>query len=138
MPWGDWQIWQRYLVSPHALFDAYAYDVMIEVVSPPASEIDPRIRKMWVENNAKRMDAVGRRGDVLTILEVRDVASWQTLGQVLGYQVLAELHYPGERWSRPMIVAGGVHAGVEPAIRAQGVGLIVVPLPALAPAAAPA
>jgi hypothetical protein len=130
MPWGDWQIWQRYLISPHALYERYAYDVMIELVSPPAHVVDPGMRKMWIENNAKRMDAVGRRGEVLTILEVRDVASWQTLGQVLGYQTLAELHYPAEQWTRPVIVAGGVHAGVEPAIRAQGVGLVLVPLAA--------
>jgi len=138
MPWGDWQIWQRYLVSPAALYDAYAYDIMIPIVSPPASVTDASMRKMWVENNAKRIDAVGRRGGVYTILEIRDIATWQTLGQVLGYQELARLHFPGDTWSPPVIIAGDVAAGLRPVLAAQGVALVLAPAPASSPAVAPA
>ncbi|HEX9439652.1 MAG TPA: hypothetical protein VF909_08220 [Roseiflexaceae bacterium] len=138
MPWTDWQVWQRYLISPHALYERYAYDALLPVQSPPASVTDPAMRKMWLENTGKRIDAIGRIGDAYTILEVRELATWQTLGQVLGYQTLAELHFPGDIWTRPVIVADAIAAGVEPAIRAQGVGLVLVPAPELAPATRPA
>ncbi len=134
MPWTDWQIWQRYLISPAALYERYAYDVLIDIVEAPAEITDPAMRRMWRENRGKRIDAVGRKADVLTVLEVRELATWQTLGQVLGYQTLVELHFPLEIWSRPMIICGAIAAGVEPAVRAQHVELIVVPAPAPVPA----
>jgi hypothetical protein len=126
MPWTDWQVWQRFLTSPAALFDRYAYDVLLAVGPPPAGVADPAMLKMWRENTSKRIDAVGKKGDVLTIIEVRELATWQTIGQVLGYQTLAELEFTDEHWSRPLILTGAVAPGVEPAIRAQHITLVVV------------
>jgi len=127
MPWTDYQIWQRFLLSSSALFDSYSYDVLLSIGAPPASVADPAMLRMWRENTSKRMDAVARKGDVLTIIEVRELATWQTIGQVLGYQTLAEREFADEHWSRPMIVTGGIAAGVEPAIHAQHITLIVLP-----------
>ena len=126
MPWSDWQIWQRWIVSELALYERYAYDVLLDVAPVPSTVIDPAMRRMWRENTAKRIDAVGRRGDASTIIEVRELATWQTIGQVLGYQTLAELQYSEELWTRPLIVTGGVALGVEPAIRAQHITLALV------------
>ena len=127
MPWTDWQIWQRFLASSGALYDSYSYDVMLSAGEPAPLGTDAAMLKMWRENTAKRIDAVGKKAGVYTIIEVRDECTWQTLGQVLGYQALAELEFDGDTWSRPLIVCGTINTGIRPAITAQGINLLILP-----------
>lgn len=126
MPWGDWQIWQRFVESPAALYDSYAYDVMIHIDAQIPPDLEENIRRMWLENTAKRVDVVARKAEILTVIEVRELTTWQTMGQVLGYQTLFAAAYAEEQLSPPMIVTGGVAAGIEPAIRAQNITLTIV------------
>lgn len=73
------------------------------------------------------MDAVAKKGDALTIIEVRDLCTWQTLGQVLGYQTLAQDEFNDELWTRPLVVCSALNSGIEPALIAQRISYYVVP-----------
>lgn len=129
MPWTDWLVWQRFLASPAALYDSYSYDVMLTTGAPAPPGTTPAMAKMWYENTAKRIDAVGKKADALTIIEVRDQCTWQTIGQVLGYQALAAQEFNDDLWTLPLIVCSTLNTGVEPALRAQHINFVLLPPP---------
>jgi len=126
MPWSDWQVWQRFLVSSYALYDAYAYDV--ELVAPQSlpANLTPQMQQMWLRNNAKRIDAIGERGGIRTLIEVRALATFQTIGQILGYQTLFPDAFPGVTISAPMIVCSSAADQIPKIAAAQGITLAIV------------
>ena len=96
MVWEDWQPWSRWLLTPEAQKNVYAYDVEMAVRTAPASELDPAMRRSFERSNARRIDAVGRRDGQYVIFEARRFTGWSAIAQLQGYLMLWPLFFPDD------------------------------------------
>lgn len=93
MVWEDWQPWQQWLKTDEAQTYEYAYDIELPVKSAPTDVRDPAMVRSYERSNARRIDAVGRRGDVYTIFEARRFTGWSAIAQLQAYQQLWPLFF---------------------------------------------
>ncbi len=93
MVWEDWQPWQAWLQTPEAQAYEYAYDVELPVQAAPVGETDPAMRRSFERSNARRIDAVGRRGGEYSIFEARRFTGWSAVAQLEGYKLLWPLFF---------------------------------------------
>lgn len=94
MPVGDWVVWQRFLTKFRYDWPEYAYDVELEGSSQAAPDVDPTMRRTWARMIAKRIDVLAFRPAGVTIIEARTRATWQSLGQIIGYRYLLQKQQP--------------------------------------------
>lgn len=94
MPAGDYEVWRIFRDFGATRWDAFAFDVELWNGAAPLIDGPPEIQKMWARNTARRIDCVGWRDNLCSILEVRTAAAWQTFGQIQGYAALWPLNYP--------------------------------------------
>lgn len=92
--WEDWQAWQPWLQTEAGKKYEYAYDVELPVRSAPAEISDTAMRRSYERSNARRIDAVGRVGDVYTIFEARRFTGWSAIAQLQAYGQLWPLFFP--------------------------------------------
>lgn len=102
MPWEDWQAWAPFMQAHGHQWTDYAYNVRLYTGDEPPAGTDAALAKMWRDNTAKRIDAVGHRAGRFTIFEARRFAGWSAIAQLLGYHDLWQLNYPdlplGDLW----------------------------------------
>ncbi|KKM76710.1 hypothetical protein LCGC14_1377440 [marine sediment metagenome] len=84
----DSVIWQRFISKYPHRFSTVDYDVHVGrgVDTGPIS--DSNSKRYWAELTKKRIDIVGFKDNLITIIEVKKRATLFTLGQVLGYRFL--------------------------------------------------
>ena len=104
MTWDDWSPWRKYMTTDEARTYQFVYDVELRVDIAPATETDEKIRNMWERNNARRIDAVGLRGDDVTIFEARRIVGPSALGQIRTYAGLWPMFFPTRNIERLVIV----------------------------------
>lgn len=126
MPWPDYQVWIKYLESPAALFDEYAFNVELHGGLWTTPHDDPQDNALWNRLTSKRVDAIGRKAGMLTLIELRDRLTWQTIGQLLGYQRMFALDYPEYQTTAPLIVAGTADRDALATAHAQGLSTYLV------------
>jgi len=87
---------------------------------PAAAQIlSPTMLRTWYTLNARRADAITYDTDKYRILELRDKADAQTLGETLIYQRLAVDEWPELRWDAPAIISRGYAPGTVRAARSM-------------------
>lgn len=104
MPWDDWAAWQPFMQGPGAAWPEYAYNVRLAVGDPDEPPANVAALEMWRELTAKRIDALGRRGNRYTIFEARRISGWSAIAQLLGYRTLWQLNYPDLDLDTPWLI----------------------------------
>jgi hypothetical protein len=98
---NDAALWERFLDEYAGTFARVAYDVAVGGFRPDEATADEATRLGWHYSTAKKIDAVGERADDVWTMEVRPHASLGSVGNALGYAILAEI----DGFTRKPIVA---------------------------------
>jgi hypothetical protein len=95
---------------------------------PAAAEIlDPKWLRVFYGLNARRADAVIHKPDGFAIVELRDHADAQTIGETVIYAAYARDEWQDLDWTHPVIITRAIDDGVARAARAQGITVCVAP-----------
>jgi hypothetical protein len=84
----DVPVWNLFLDRNPGLFERIYYDVRIGGVYPGPEYGDEKMRRMFWQNTAKRIDALGELKDELWIIEVATTPGLRAMGQLLTYHTL--------------------------------------------------
>jgi hypothetical protein len=84
----DRPIWNRFLDANAHLFERVFYDVRIGGVYPGPEHGDDKMRKMFYDVTAKRIDALAELKDELWIVEVAVRPGLRATGQLMTYLAL--------------------------------------------------
>ena len=99
---SDIRIWEQYLeVADHG-FDSFDYDVHVGEGVEPMESWTGEIKAMAMALSEKRIDVLGWKANVPTIIEVKPQAALSAIGQVLCYRELYEQRSPAE--VRPLLM----------------------------------
>jgi hypothetical protein len=142
----DWRGWPPHLVpaerelmmwfltTPAGACESVWYDVRLDGENPrdaqyPAAAqlLDPKWLRAWYTLTARRADAIIERPDPLQIVELRDRAGAQTVGEITLYQHLAQAEWPMLLWGPPIVIARIYDRGVIDTLRAGGAIAITAP-----------
>ncbi len=78
-------VWNRFIVEYPGYFESCDYDWRVGEGMPILEEWTDNIKRMAKMITQKRIDVLGWTGDQPTIVEVKNRAELDTLGQILGY-----------------------------------------------------
>lgn len=106
----DAPVWERFLDKHGRDFEAVAYDVAVGGVLPATPGISDQEARGWRYSTALRADAVLRRGEVWTAIEVRPETSVSAVGAALCYLLVFQREFP----EQPFIEAGVVTEFLTP------------------------
>lgn len=81
-------LWERFLERYGRDYDRFEYDVHVGVGVPLDPTWEPTIANMARILTQKRIDAVGYKGDQITIFEVKPDIGLSGLGQLIAYREL--------------------------------------------------
>ena len=90
----DYIIWDRFILLYPDRFDTVDYDVHIGSGIMPPEDQPTSDDIQWQALTQKRIDVIGWKDNLPTIVEVKYRVSLETLGQLLGYQVLYSEQFP--------------------------------------------
>lgn len=79
------RVWNRFIDEYPGYFDSCDYDWRVGDGMPIEPEWNENIKRMAKMITQKRIDVLGWVGDQPTIVEVKNRAELDTLGQILGY-----------------------------------------------------
>lgn len=84
----DMPVWERFLDMNPTLFQRVYYDVRVGGVIPEPGFGDEKLRKMFWQNTAKRIDVLGEMEDEIWIIEVAARPGLRAVGQLNTYLAL--------------------------------------------------
>lgn len=123
----DRDLWESYLRQYAQDWFGFAYDVALgglDIEDPDATDAQ---RLGWRYSTAEKIDVVANRGDEHWLIEVKPNARLSSMGQVLGYLVLAQR----EPWTTlplvPCVLSDNMSIDVRWACKQFGVQVILVP-----------
>ena len=87
----DVVIWERFIKAFPGFYDSVDYDLKVGRPRQYPGKPDDVYRKDLEYLSRKRIDVVGYRGNEIHIIELKPRASFEALGQVIGY---TELYLP--------------------------------------------
>jgi len=90
----DSNIWQRFVSKYPDKFDTVDYDIHVGKGVNTDVLSEEKDKRYWAELSKKRIDIIGYKDNLITIIEVKKRATLFTLGQVLGYRFLYLLDHP--------------------------------------------
>jgi hypothetical protein len=102
----DIAVWERFVAKNPAYFDTCDYHVHVGEGAETNPEHPEEIQRDHTALTQKKIDVVGYRGKLPTIVEVKPVANMRALGQMLVYERLYLDDHP-ELVSVPLIVVCG-------------------------------
>ena len=98
------EIWTRFMTLNPDFFHTVDYDWRVGAGVKMAPDTEENIRRMAKMLSQKRIDVVGWNVEQPTIVEVKQRLGIQTLGQVLGYQLLFYREFPKIQKPKVMVV----------------------------------
>jgi len=117
----DVPVWELFLDRNPNLFDRIYYDVRVGGVYPGPEFGDEKMRYMFWQNTAKRLDALGEMKDELWIIEVADTPGLRAIGQL---QTYIALWYEDPKILKPtkqVLVCRSIDADLERSLAFYGV-----------------
>lgn len=89
----DEPVWERWLTANHAPGQDYAYDVKVgESITTPQDMPEPYAGMSHMLSK-KRIDVIITYADRVVVAEVKRLAGWTAIGQLLGYPLLFSQEY---------------------------------------------
>lgn len=122
---GDLAVWRGALPALSARYNTLYYNVRLAGqarLTAGRTEASLRMQQMLT---ARRIDVVGDAGDHWEIIEVKDRSSLSAVGQLLGYQVLWNIHPPDDRPTALIYVTPDLEADVSLVLAQLGIEAIV-------------
>jgi hypothetical protein len=117
----DWPVWDQFLNQNPNLFERVYYDVRIGGVMAPKEIGDEKMRLMFWQNTAKRIDALGELKDELWLIEVAERPGLRAIGQLQTYVVLWFDDPKINKPIKPVLVCRSLDADLERTMNAYGV-----------------
>ena len=117
----DRPIWNSFLDKNVALFERIYYDVRVGGVYPGPEFGEEKMRKMFYDNTAKRIDALGETKDEVWIIEVASRPGLRATGQLLTYLALWWDDPKINKPVKPILVAEHVDEDLQKALTLYGV-----------------
>jgi len=99
----DIVIWNQFIENIPDRYDTVDYDVHVGTGIEPPDEQDINFSNQWRNLTRKRIDVIAWKKDSPTIIEVKFRVGLDTLGQILGYQLLYGLEHP-EYINSPILI----------------------------------
>ena len=84
----DYIIWDRFIMLNPGKFDSVDYDLHVGSGILPPVDSPTSDDEQWQSLTQKRIDVIGWKDEQPTIVEVKYRVTLETLGQLLGYEVL--------------------------------------------------
>jgi len=81
----DRPVWERFLQQNLELFERVYYDVRVGGIYPGPEYGDEKMRRMYYDVTAKRIDAIGELKEEIWIIEVAVRPGLRATGQLLSY-----------------------------------------------------
>jgi len=100
----DTFVWSRFIQKFPKRFDTVDYDVKVGKGADTESIPSEKDREFWAVLTKKRIDVIGYKNNLATIVEVKKRATLFTLGQVLGYRFLYLREHPEIGTVRTLVV----------------------------------
>ena len=123
----DAPLWERYLSLYAHQWLGVAYDVAVGGLDVDDPDATPEQKLGWRYSTAEKIDVVLNRGDEHWLVEVKPNARNDSLGQVLGYLLLAQR----EPWSPvpmvPCVLTDNMSADVRWVASQLDVQVILLP-----------
>jgi hypothetical protein len=109
---NDAAVWERFLLAHADGFLAFAYDVALGGVEPPAGQEVDAYRRGFQYSTALKIDAVGFQTKAALIIEVRPDAHISAYGAAVGYTMVAQRDALTELPVFPAIVCESIQPDV--------------------------
>ena len=90
----DSLIWTKFITLYPERFDTVDYDVKVGQGVDTTIIPEGKYQLYWAELTKKRIDVIGYKDNLVTIVEVKKRVGLPTLGQILGYKFLYLREYP--------------------------------------------
>ena len=88
---------------------------------------DPAIRRMWQQQTAKRLDAITLEREGYRVVELRQRAAQETVGEVTTYNQISRAEWPDLAWLNPRIVTLQVDPIIRRTLEAIGFDVVIAP-----------
>ena len=119
-------VWERYLAITDMTDKTIDYDVKVgEGIKTPADMPEPYARNS-VFLSKKRIDAVVTGPENILIVEVKQLAGWTSIGQVLGYPVLFQLEFNPDLPVGSLLVAESLTLDTKTILDFYGISYLIV------------
>jgi len=84
----DYPVWNHFLSTYSKDFIRLFYDVRVGGPSLSIPNLEPSMKRMWYDINAKRIDCIAEKQDLIWIIEVADRPGLRAVGQLCTYCAL--------------------------------------------------
>ena len=121
----DVKVWIKFLDHNPDLFDYYEYDVRVGTGRDPGDRFIPNIRKMGVDLSQRRIDAVGHKDGIETVIEITHSLGLKAIGQIVAYPILYVETFNPEKMPHVLIVAGSMQSDVAGPLAAMEIPVIL-------------
>lgn len=122
----DIAIWERFLLRYPDYFDTVDYDYKVGEGNMPTFRQAANMEKGWRDLTQKKIDVVGYKGDMITIVEVKPRARANALGQMWMYD---ELYKRQENYAgtlRNLIITDTPDPDTETVAKSGDIQIIIV------------
>ena len=104
----------RWLELHASEYDSFDYNVRIGAGYDPGPTWPETTRRMAIMNSQLRTDAVARKGNQVTLIEVKYLAGPSAVGQLLTYDAIWAGDFPSEPLPKLILVAYRFKPNIQP------------------------
>ncbi len=122
----DAVIWTEYLKNPIRPIARVWYDLHVGQMVNPVASGDDLVQRISAGVTRKRIDVVARVGGGFWVIEVKPLAGYVALGQVVVYQGLFIREFRPQGEVIPIVICDEVDPDLVGDFEASGVGVIVI------------
>lgn len=123
----DVPIWLRFLDKYGDFYPGVYYDVAVGGPELSKEELEDPLKRMWLYNNSKRIDAVIKLPEEVMIIEVATRPGLRAIGQLLTYVSLWQEDDPWGLIERPYLISEHVDKDLIRSAAKYGISTIIVP-----------
>jgi hypothetical protein len=123
----DVTLWKRFLASDDNIYASFEYDIRVGEGRDPGPTYERNIRKMALDLSQRRIDAIGRTRDGLTIIEISTSAGLTQIGQLLAYPSLYRQTFGHTGTIFRLLVAQSLQTDIEPVLIAEQIPFLLFP-----------
>lgn len=104
----DIPIWEKFIELHPDKFQSVDYDIHVGTGILSKEDSPDKESDQWRQLTMKRIDVVGWKNQQPTIIEIKKRVGLDTLGQILGYQILYKRQFPDYPSPALLIVCGSI------------------------------
>ena len=122
----DTEVWNRFIIRFPNRFDTVDYDVHVGKGVDTSPLQDKADQDYWSGLTKKRIDVIGYKNSLITIIEVKNRATLFTLGQVLGYRFLYLRERPEQNSVLILIICHKIDQDDQAVLSHYGIDVLVI------------